>query len=72
MGTYIPGAPARVVAYSGDVYAGTLDIKIECSVCESEWGWARDIPSQNDRLEDLAESHNREVHGFEPADWRDL
>lgn len=69
---YTPGAPANVVAYSGSAYSGTLDIKIECTVCHTEWGWARDVPSDNDKLEALAESHNREVHGWEPADWRDL
>jgi hypothetical protein len=64
--------PAWVTAYSHDPFANRLKIKVECSACASEWGWADDVPSQNDRLEEMARSHNSEVHGIEPTRWEDI
>lgn len=54
---------ATVVAYSAHPEDTHLTIKVACSTCGSEWGWRMDTPAGNDRLEQLADSHNVEAHG---------
>lgn len=55
---------AQVVAYSSDPQDAVLSLRVECLDCGIEFGWGLDTPAANDRLEDLADMHNVEVHGY--------
>ena len=53
---------ARVVAYSAHPEDDRLTIMVECLTCGIEFGWSKDLPAANDRLDQLAEMHNKEFH----------
>jgi len=49
---------ARVVAYSAAPKDSALTLKIECSACESEWGWTTDVRGAEPALQAAADAHN--------------
>lgn len=63
---------AEVIAYPAFEDDETLTLKIVCYACDSEWGWRMDTPTGYARLEDLADLHNREVHGWKPLRVRSV
>lgn len=58
---------AEVVAYSENPEDEVLSIKVECLKCGIEFGWSKDLPAANERLEGLADRHNIEIHGHRRA-----
>jgi hypothetical protein len=53
---------AEVVPYALDPWDTENTLKVECRKCSIEWGWSWDRKGANERLQGLADDHNKEMH----------
>lgn len=53
---------AEVVSYSAHPEDEYLTVMVECLECGVEFGWSKDLPAANERLDYLADLHNVEHH----------